>query len=316
LSTMSPVQAASVELSLDLKWVALAGAQEPFSLKKAFIQDPYVYIPLDEVHHIPISTSFSMNEVMSTLNLQVTEITREMQVGVAPPGFYTNNTEDKTGVVLIHGYCSGENPWQPNADDWTNAYFFLNADSSVPHQTFADLVHNYASSQGVTAYGAVGHSQGGSVALHLLNYYFSGMEKAKNGRLIQSLGTPYLGCSAAGSAANLGKAFGIGCGENFDLTTDGSALWLSGITTEHRKEVYYYTTTYEQGKFFGDYCNLAINFLLEWPNDGTTELQYAKLTGGNNMGNKEKWCHVTGMSYPAQYEDDARNREMNSKAAR
>lgn len=68
---------------------------------------------------------------------------------------------------------------------------------------------------------------------------------------------------------------------------DGAALFLSGIDKETRKNVYFYTTTYQQGKVFGDYCNLAVNAILEWPNDGITELRLGKLDGANYMGNKE-----------------------------
>lgn len=76
------------------------------------------------------------------------------------------------------------------------------------------------------------------------------------GRKIQSIGTPYQGsyrrkfteisgCTAAGSAANLGSAFGVGCGDNFDLSLDGAVLWLSGISSDAKANVYYYTTTYK-----------------------------------------------------------------------
>jgi len=68
--------------------------------------------------------------------------------------------------------------------------------------------------------------------------------------------------------------------------------------------------------FFGDYCNLAINLVLQWPNDGTAEIKYAKITGGNNMGNTQKQCHTDGMAYKAQCTDANRNALMNSAAAR
>lgn len=183
----------------------------------------------------------------------------------------------------------------------------------------------------------IGHSQGGLVFLHLHNYYWTGLENAKGKRLIQSVGSPYQGCSGAGSAANLIKIFGVACGANNDLTTDGAKLWLSGISANARKDVYYATTTYQQGKLFGDYCNMAVNLILQWPNDGTTETKYAELpSGGNSLGNKEvkslffflkavvlkkneqfqKWCHTTGMGYPPQYTDSARNKDFNANAAR
>lgn len=159
--------------------------------------------------------------------------------------------------------------------------------------------------------------------------------------MIQSLGTPYNGNTAAGSAANLGEIFGVGCGSNSDLryafysqtfrdsfphflkivlicifSRDGAVNWVSGISAATRADVHFYTTTYQQGNFFGDYCSLPMNLVLQWPNDGVTELTYAALTGANNQGNTEKWCHSTEMGYPAQYDDRNRNAQLNSLAAR
>lgn len=64
----------------------------------------------------------------------------------------------------------------------------------------------------------------------------------ENGRIVQSLGTPYQGCPLAGLLAYLGDLLGIGCGLNEDLTYDGAEQWLSKIPLDKRAEVYYYTT--------------------------------------------------------------------------
>jgi len=168
-------------------------------------------------------------------------------------------------------------------------------------------------------FSVIGHSQGGMVGTHLRNYYWSGLDgvsPASDKRIIQSLGTPYQGCSMAGSAANLGKVFGVGCGTNNDLAPDGARLWLSGISMDTRKLVHYYTTSYQQGKLFGDYCNMAVNAVLQWPNDGVTENVFTPLVGGNNEGNVQKQCHTTEMGYTAQYYDNTRNSVMNKFAAR
>jgi len=154
------------------------------------------------------------------------------------------------------------------------------------------------------------------VALHLLNYYWTGLDQSSSGKRIQTIGTPWKGNSAAGNAADLGKAFGVGCGANNDMTVDGARNWFAGIHEDHPEQVYYYYTTYKLGNLFGDYCNMAINLILQWPNDGTTEERYCNLDGGNNMGRVEKQCHTTGMKYPAQYYDNDRNTEMNNNAAR
>jgi hypothetical protein len=86
--------------------------------------------------------------------------------------------------------------------------------------------------------------------------------------------------------ANLGILFGIGCGPNWDLSTDGARVWLSGISSVTQKEVWYYTTTYSTGSV-GDYCSLATNFILRWPNDGTAELDHTNMTYAHYLGNTE-----------------------------
>jgi len=116
--------------------------------------------------------------------------------------------------------------------------------------------------------------------------------------------------------ANLGEIFGVGCGSNNDLSLDGSKVWVSSISPATAQKVYFYSTTYEQGGFFGDYCNMPINLILQWPNDGTTEIQYCKLPGATYLGNTQKQCHTSDMKYPAQYTDSKRNQEINANAAR
>jgi len=56
--------------------------------------------------------------------------------------------------------------------------------------------------------------------------------------------------------------------------------------------------------------------MLKWPNDGTCEEAHSDLKGGNDLGNKESWCHTTEMKYTAQYYDHDRNKQMNSLSAR
>ena len=48
------------------------------------------------------------------------------------------------------------------------------------------------------------HSQGGLAATHLHAYYWSNLETAKGGRLIQSVGSPYYGSGLAGNLAAIG----------------------------------------------------------------------------------------------------------------
>jgi len=306
-----------VTLELDTNWLKRAGVTAPLTLRNVYISDATVHVPVTEMTEIPVTMTNQASKLLMAIPAKKMNIpiTKEMRQGVRPSRAHVNRTEAAPTLMMVHGYCADSNPFN-KFGDFTNAAFFLEKMATRDNNKFSELVAEYANTLGMTSFGIIGHSQGGTVSLHLLNYFFTGLDEATGSRVIQSVGTPWKGCSAAGSAANLGKAFGVGCGANPDLTTDGANLWLSGIDTENFKSVYYYTTSYEQGNFFGDYCNLAVNLVLQWPNDGVTEIKYAKLTGGNNMGNKEKWCHTTDMTYPAQYLDRPRNAEMNSLAAR
>jgi len=283
-----------------------------------FLQDSMSQIPLASSDEIPVSTFGGVNSMKELLPSVVLQITKEMKEGKrssSPHHQFTNSTAGNGKLILLHGYCSTVNPWSVYKD-WTDALLFLDPSANRPNQQFAEVVYQYSQKNGLTSFSIVGHSQGGIVGAHLLNYYETGLDFATNGNLISSLGTPYSGCGGAGSAANLIKLFGYGCGENFDLTRDGSSLWLSGITNDVRKQIHYYTTTYKQGTFFGDYCSLVTNLILEWPNDGTAELVYSKLAGGVYEGNKEQWCHVSGLKYSPHTSDADRNKILNTKSAR
>jgi len=312
LGGIVPIENNAVTLELDTNWLKLAGVSGPVQLQNVYISD------LDT--SFPVSSSSEQITVMGTENLQMTfsnapiTITKQMRMGVNP--LKRNNSTAGPSLILLPGYCSSSNPWTPTSSVFTNAGYLNLARGNYAHHAFALKALDYINSVGTTSFSLIGHSQGGCVSAHIYNYFFTGLDNASGGRLIQSVGTPYTGCTAAGSLANLGEIFGVGCGSNNDLSLDGAANWLTGISPDTAREIYFYTTTYEQGKFFGDYCNLPINLVLQWPNDGTAELKFAKIANGNNMGNKEKQCHTDGMAYVAQYMDVSRNTQMNSAAAR
>jgi len=305
----------TVSFELNINWLKKAGAHAPLTLKNVLLQDSSVFVPVAELAQIDVTCS---STILPIVNGPVDiEITKEMKQGVMPKELFRNKTDKAVpSLILIHGYCADVNPWSKYASDFTDATFFIEPSSSLSNQDFTNLVLQHAEDLGMTSWSGIGHSQGGLVLAHILNYYFSGLDQSTGGVKIQSLGAPYSGNSGAGCAANLINLFGYGCGENFDLTTDGANLWLPGITTDTRNEVNYYTTTYEQGSWFGDYCNLAVNLVLKWPNDGTSELSLTGLRGGHNQGNTEKWCHTTDMGYTAQYYDQDRNKLMNKLASR
>jgi len=314
-----------LELELDLNWLAMANAKLPLTLRSVTVQNIDTAAPVALVATIPLYVprlvALHINNVKRKMDVP-TQITEEMRNGIRPPEYKESKLNEanatKAGnLVLLHGYCSSDNPFQILArQDFTNGHYFLNPKASISHDQFAQLVHKWAANLG--KYAGIGHSQGGCVLVHLQNYYWSGLDfpSTAGNRLIQTVGSPYRGCGAAGTAASFAKLFGIGCGRNDDLTRDGATLWLAGITLETRKKAYYFTTTYQLNRALGDWCNLPMNAVLAWPNDGTAELDYAQLPGGTNMGNTEKWCHISNMKYPNQIGDHSRNINMNANAAR
>ncbi len=79
------------------------------------------------------------------------------------------------------------------------------------------------------SWGLVGHSQGGLVSLHLHNFYWSpndAVVSSPTSRPVQTVGTPFLGVSGTGVTLDIGALFGLGCGDNFDLSRDGANLWM------------------------------------------------------------------------------------------
>jgi hypothetical protein len=211
-------------------------------------------------------------------------------------------------LLLIHGYCAGGNPW-PLSDFSGALEVFTDPEANRSHDEFALLIKMLADT--TKSSGVVAHSQGGSAALHLYTYYFSALDWAEGPRLIQSLGTPYQGTPLAGNLGALGGIFGTGCGTNTDLSVEGSAVWLSGIPSDARARVHYWTTSSA-----GPWCNFFSGLFLANPEDGVIEVARGQLPGGNSMGNTVGQCHTTGMTEPAQYLDSTRNSEMNANAAR
>lgn len=216
-------------------------------------------------------------------------------------------------LLLVHGYCSGGNPFTTSHFTGDTAVFH-DPEVSRSHDAFAFEI--LAQTAPMKSFGVVAHSQGAMAALHLYTFYFSGLDWARGERLIQSVGAPYQGTALAGNAAVLGDIFGFGCGENPDMTYAGAANWLSLIPSASRSQVWYATTSYEDRPFAFDYCNIITDILLDDPDDGVIERSAGQLPGATNLGHTEGWCHTQGMRDPAQCTDASRNQQLNARARR
>ena len=314
----SAEQKTMLELNFDTRWLSRSNLQAPFSLKSLRLQTVDNNVPLTELESLqlnaitPLSITSSANIAnKGALTKEKYAITNDMLMGKAPAQQKFSIQASGSKLLLVHGYCSGS-VWKTS--DFSNSAEFQDYNQNRSHDQFAQQVMNFGSAY--SSYGIVAHSQGGAAALQIYTKYWSGLDNATGGRIIQSVGTPYQGTALAGNLAVLGDIFGAGCGTNTDLTYSGAANWLSTIPSWARNQVDYYTTSFNTRWWAYDYCHLATDLFLDDPEDGTTEKWSGQLSGGVNKGHKKGWCHTNGMRDTAQYKDSSRNSSMNSRAAR
>jgi len=304
---MSDLVNGALDIGLDTRWIGKAGAVAPFELRNVRVEDADYFITLAKADRLALNTPSLPKSAARGF-----AIDNEMLIGPRPASQFASKGVGRK-LLLVHGYCSSD-VWGPVAGRFSNAAVFKDLKQNRSHDAFARLILAFGSTW--NSYGIVAHSQGGAAALHLYNYYWSGLDHAVGNRLIQSVGTPYRGTALAGNAAALGSVFGIGCGTNSNMTYSGAASWLAGIATSSRAKATFFTTSFTDRAWRYDYCNLVTDVLLSDPDDGTTEKTYGQLPSGVNGGHKTGWCHTSGMRDPAQTTDSSRNSSMSANAAR
>jgi hypothetical protein len=303
-----------VRLGFDRRQIDLA-AEERLELRQVRLQERDGFAPLDvreaiatDAHPLPTALESAPPLAEGAWGGEpglATVVVPEVSSFVPPVGSHA--------LVLSHGYCADSNPW-PLSQFAGDAWPYENLETNLSNDAFAvDLATRAAQFK---SYGIVGHSQGGCAALHLYTFYWSGLDWAGPGRLMQCVGSPLEGTPLAGNLAALGSALGIQCGSNYDITPDGAAVWLAAIPTAARAKLHTYTTTFTNVPFFYDYCNIVTDVFLSDPEDGVVESAAGHIVGGQNMGLTTGWCHVSGMRDPAQTGDAARNAVLNAQGAR
>lgn len=317
ISTIAGFKDGGLNVELDSRWIAKAGAQPPFEIHNLRVEDSTHYIPLLEMDSTYLNTNAlstnSLNKLSSQIKSFKGTVTDEMLMGRKPSGDFSIQATG-SGLVLVHGYCSSD-VWGPVAGQFGGEIIFRDLDANRSHDDFARRVRDFGDAN-LNSYGIVAHSQGGAAALHLYTYYWSGLDNASGNRLIQSVGTPYQGTPLAGNLAAIGDIFGAGCGTNSNLTTSGAASWLAGVPTWARSQVYYSSTSFDTVWWRYDYCSIATDLFLSDPEDGVVEKSRAQLSSANNMGHKTGWCHTSDMRDPGQTTDSSRNSNMNANAKR
>ncbi len=310
LSTIAELKAEVLTLQLDDRWLLSAGVTAPYSLKNIRLEDIEHYISVLEVDEMPLFLPSVSEKSLATYDGGLYE---SMLKGEKPEHLKSQEKAAGGKLMLVHGYCSGD-AWGPVQSQFSNYVKFTDFNQNRSHDAFARLIDSYGDN--FPSFGVVAHSQGGAASLHLYTYYWSGLDNAGSGRLIQSVGTPYQGTPLAGNLAAIGDIFGVGCGYNSNLTVSGGGAWLSGIPTWARSKVNYYTTSFTKKWWRPDWCNIASDIILSDPEDGTTEQFRGQVSGAVNRGHKTGQCHTEGMRDMAQTRDSGRNSTMSANAAR
>ncbi len=320
---ISVLEGAMARLVLDKRWLTLEGGSgEALELREIRIANPNgarPLLPTNAIRSIPVGTVTVPDTVPDP-----TIVLSELLHGKGDQKAFINRRrhqdsgtrQDQYGghnLMLSHGYCSDGDSFPPS--DFTgNVAEYVNIEQNFSHDEFALDILSFG--QQYKSYGIVGHSQGGNAALHLYTFYWSGLDWAGPGRLLQAMGTPFTGTPLAGDISVLGEIFGIGCGVNDDLTYQGASNWLSFIPTSTRSRTWTWSSTFEDNWWSYDYCNILSDLLLWDPEDGVVENSEADLDGGNNMGTTIGWCHIQYMTEPAEYWDTNRTSEMDAEGAR
>ncbi|KAG2389303.1 hypothetical protein C9374_013863 [Naegleria lovaniensis] len=324
----------ALPLQMSVKWIAKAqqksnnNLQMPFILKNVNVQDvassniiskieqtipeltfSHISHGSDRVYNVKVDAVNNLLSIHPIIKAFDGVITETMLFGPRPVELAKVNAKSSTHkVILIHGYCSGNNPFPTS--DFNNAVVFEDLHANRNNDKFAKMIAEVGSE--FDSFSMIGHSQGGMASLHLVAFYWSkaDVENSKERRVIQSVGTPYRGSGLAGCVAGIGNVVGIGCGSQSDLTYDGASKWLSSIPLAARQKVWYSYTVYKPYSW----CSLPANAVLKWPNDGTCEKARATVEGANLQDTKTAWCHTADMKYKCQCLDTERNALMNKFA--
>jgi len=314
-------------VDIDVRWLARAYASKNLELRNFRIVDLNNNIPQVKIESMPVvltdKEETKLGDIVRIHNPkglvgEVPAINKEMRSGEKPTeevGEFSASASN-LGLLLVHGYCAGSNPWPTGDFSSSNLRILKDFNANRNHRDFAQYIKQLGGS--LNGYGIIAHSQGGAAALTLYAHYWSPLDNVDEGskRIIQSVGTPYGGTALAGLLSFLGLVFDHGCGYNFDLTYVGAALWWSGIPISREKKVHYYETTFKDKWWRYDYCDIVTDPVLWDPEDGVTEAKWGHLYYGQFEGLKSGWCHTNKMRDPHQTTDHNRNASMNSYSIR
>ena len=180
------------QMQLDSRWLELVNAKPPLVLKSVSLEELKSFITLSTANTLKVASDDSLTNWSPSLNAEDIEIDWEMKEGYNPYRIRKDNTTAADGqILLLHGYCAEYNGFL--LDYFDDELVFGEYGQNFLHDEYARKVLDFVKEKGATRYSAVGHSQGGPVAVHLYSYYPTGMDAVVSVFIISCNGIVFLG---------------------------------------------------------------------------------------------------------------------------
>jgi len=134
------------------------------------------------------------------------------------------SSQIQTPMVFIPDQYAERNPFKINSDKFPKNSQFLRS-SKICHS-----VHSYAEAvltfvNKIEKFSFVAHAFGGLAAVHLYNYYWTGLDNVTSEKLIQVVNSPFKGNPAAGTLALIGQMYQMDC-KYYPLSPHFTLLWV------------------------------------------------------------------------------------------
>ena len=179
----------AVELTYDSRWLRAPGvdlSSGTFELRNVYISEMNGFVPLSHVPiikpkqttHLALQLGAMWNKLTVSARMFDPVAIRAMEddsmwFGERPQWIEeraakaTQLSASASDVLLVHGYCSSDNPFATSGHSWNGAKVFGDYNQNLPTDEFAQRVATFAEGQQLSQYALIGHSQGGLVGAHL-----------------------------------------------------------------------------------------------------------------------------------------------------
>ena len=164
-----------VHMQLDSRWLELANATPPLTLKSVTLEELKAFITISKSDTLEVTADDKLMRWSPSLKAENIEIDWEMKEGYNPYRVKkVDNVTEGGQLLLLHGYCATGNGFPlKHFDDYL---LFEDYGQNYFHDEYARKAYDFVTEKPARLTSIYGHSQGGAVALHLYTYYMTGLD--------------------------------------------------------------------------------------------------------------------------------------------